>query len=160
MHKPVRVIFIMRDPVARHWSHVWFQLLAIARKSTDPLEVETEIRNDPEAIAQRLEDTLRSTVIKRGRYDLTLKAMDKIFAPEEMLVLFYEDLFTDTTIAKITNFLGISARLARFEKRVNTNPKKLELTAEYATTIRDAYSPVYEYCRLRFGTAVPDSWRV
>ncbi len=160
MHKPVRVIFIMRDPVQRHWSHVWFQLQPKPRKSVDQVESDSAIRDDPDAFADRLEQTLTNVLNQRGRYDLTLEAMDRVFKPEEMLVLFYEDLFTNATVARITNFLGISARLAQFEKRVNSNAKKVELTAENAAAIRDAYSPVYEYCRRRFGSALPASWRV
>lgn len=157
-HSPVRVIFIMRDPVARHWSHVWFQLLPRKKKTADQLTEEEGIRDDPAAIADRLSKTLKRTLIKRGRYDLTLKAMEKVFEPKEMLVLFYEDLFTNATIERITEFLGISARLARFEKRVNTNRKKLKLDDSSAAVIRDAYTPVYEYCRQRFGTDLPNSW--
>ncbi len=160
MHNPVRVIFIMRDPVARHWSHVWFQLQPKARKSMEQLATENEIRDDPAAIAVRLSESLSSRLIKRGRYDLTLKAMDNVFQPEEMLVLFFEELFTDATIARITDFLGISARLARFEKRVNSNLNKVKLNDANAAMIREAYTPVYDYCRLRFGSALPVSWRV
>lgn len=159
MHNPVRVIFIMRDPVDRHWSHVWFQLQPKPKKSAHQISAETELRNDPEALARCLSNTLTGTLLRRGRYDLTLRAMDKVFAPEEMLVLFYENLFTDESIVRVTDFLGVSAKPALFEKRVNANLKKLKLGAADAAVIRDAYAPVYEYCRERFGSAVPASWR-
>ncbi|HEX4159589.1 MAG TPA: sulfotransferase [Rhizomicrobium sp.] len=160
MHNPVRVIFIMRDPVARHWSHVWFQLQPKSRKSTEQVAAEQEIRNDPAAIAERLSKTLDSRLIKRGRYDLTLKAMESVFEPEEMLIVFFEDLFKDSTVTRITDFIGVSARLARFDKQVNSNRKKLPLNDEYAAMIRNAYAPVYDYCRVRFGAALPASWRL
>jgi hypothetical protein len=159
-HSPVRVIFIMRDPVDRHWSHVWFQLQPKRKKNQNQLAVEEKIRSDPEEIFERLSKTLSGSMLKRGRYDLTLQAMDKVFAPHEMLVLFYEELFTTSTIERIAAFLRISAKEARFEKRVNANGKKAELDASHAAVIRDAYAPVYQYCRDRFGRAVPASWRI
>ena len=95
VYSDARFVFLMRDPVDRLWSALRHRYRA--HPHLDPIE--------------RFEDALlRPAIVKRTAYEETLTTLDAAVPPGQVLVLFYEDLFSvaDTTVLRsISDFLGI-----------------------------------------------------
>jgi len=80
----VRVVFLMRDPVERIYSAARMSMRD-ARQSGKPV-TRTENETFLDLYAERKSD-------RRSRYDQTIKNLDEVFGPQNILYAFYEDLF-------------------------------------------------------------------
>jgi hypothetical protein len=130
-----RVIFIMRDPVERVYSQLRFnQGRGVAAVQ--------------DSYASALADP---QIIMRTRYDQTIANLRNEFKPEELLFLFYEELFCDESIQIICQFLGIEIRPADFSKRVNVSPDVGHIDSEFEQAARKVLDPVYVFCADQFG---------
>ena len=136
----VKTIFLMRDPVERVYSQVRMRIRDghAAPDVSDPVQV----LNAEFAGPQR---------DWRTRYDRTLAALDKAFAPEDVLLGFYETLFFESELRRITDFLGIDCEPADFGHQVNASPRSAELESETAAPVRAHYDATYQACFDRFG---------
>ncbi|WP_101068326.1 sulfotransferase [Roseovarius salinarum] len=119
-HPDVRPIFIMREPVDRYWSAM--------RMS----EREGSTVNAIELASRNLGNWQH---IARGRYDLTLKALHAAFGEGGYLVLFYEELFQDSAIHEICDYLSIRYSGADFTHRHNSSPSNDALPQELESQI-------------------------
>jgi hypothetical protein len=142
-HESVKVIYILRDPVARFWSGVVH-----------------EARTDPSVLAVAEFDVALSDPrhVERTRYDLTLQRLDAVFDERDIAIEFYETLFTEPAIERISRAIGIEPRPAAFGWRVNVSRDAPPLTPRRAEIVRERFATVYDYCRRRFGARVPSSW--
>lgn len=140
-HPDIRPVFLMRDPVDRFWSALRMR------------ERESEGFSALDAIGAQLRS---DQVVLRGRYDLTLKALRPVFG-DRLLVLFYEDLFREESIARLCAHLGLDPHPADFEKRENVSPEIAGLGAEHQARIFETFRPVYEHVAAT-GTALPEAW--
>lgn len=138
-----KIIFIMRDPIDRHYS----TLRMAARKWG---------RNDDEQTFLHLLST--PDTYETGRYDLTISSLLKVFDEQDLFFGFYETLFTDQEIRRLTDFLGIDYLQPDFTKRVNVGLPGRPLSRKEVEVALEAYRPVYEFCDNFFGSLVPDSW--
>lgn len=142
-HPDVRPIFIMREPVERYWSAM--RMIERENSGSRASELATRHLGNRQHMA-------------RGRYDLTLKALQEVFGKDGFLALFYEELFRDDTIRSICDFLSISFRQADFGQRHNASPVNEDLPTELHETIRAAFSEVYEGVEQYMGR-LPAEWR-
>jgi hypothetical protein len=104
----VRLLAILRDPVARAWSHYWHQV----RRGREPLDFEAAIAAEPERIEAG--DALaraRFSYLSRGRYVESLRRYEQAFGREAICVLFLEELMRDATgqLARVCAHLGVDA---------------------------------------------------
>jgi hypothetical protein len=142
---PVRVIFLMRDPVERIWSSVRMNYREhTARRPNSAL-----LRTPQETVLLRSHKNPPHAV--RTRYDLTIAALEQVFTPDEIHYEFYERLFSDAAVARICDFLGIAPVPADFGRRLNASPKSAELPEAAARTVARSYRAVYEALGARFG---------
>ena len=153
LHPDVRFIFILRDPVDRLWSGIrqrcrrWF-----GRPGVDP------------ALAARwfelaLDDPF-DVDLRKSCYEDTIVALDKVVAPDHVLYLFYEDLFTDAALDRIYAFLGLDPHPVDFgENTVKTAEWKDKPDAEVMDRAASVLAPTYDFVHSRFGAAVPAKWR-
>lgn len=96
----LRVLFVMRDPVKRLWSHMRFNL-----QNTGQIDLlEKWSPQNYSAYARRPD------IWENGEYGQILQRVCGGLPPENRLILFYEDLHADQrgTLRKIEHFLGIS----------------------------------------------------
>lgn len=140
-----KVIFILRDPVDRFYSHLRMNIRSGRLKGSDE-----------ELFVNALDDRL---YVKRTQYHETLAAVRAVFPAEDILVSFYEDMFCDEEIARICNFLSLSFVPGAYGDKSNAAPKPAKLDPELAALARERFAPVYDYCRAEFGERVPASWR-
>lgn len=146
----VRFTYLMRDPVDRLWSHVRM----IAGRLSDAT-------GDFAARVRRIFDVWagggQAPINARSDYAGALERMGRAIAPENLLVLFYERLFTPEAIARLTEFLGLSARPADFGLRVHAGIP-LDMDPARRARAQALLRPQYDYVARQFGD-LPLRWR-
>lgn len=140
----IRVIFLMRDPLERAWSAVRMRNRERLRENSSYVAEQTESQALVELASARTFDL-------RTRYDRTIRRLEKVFAPEEILYGFYETLFDRAEVARICDFLGIDMHEPEFELRKNVSPKTESLDALAERQVVDTYRETYDFIARRFG---------
>lgn len=113
----VKLIVILRDPVARAWSHYNHEV----RLGFEELSFEEAIAREPERLDREVEKMLADetyysynhqhyTYLSRGIYVDTLKAWMEFFPRDRFLILKSEDFYANPaqTLAQTLAFLGLS----------------------------------------------------
>jgi len=139
-----KVIFVMRDPIDRHYS-----MLRMAARNRG--------RSDDEHTFLHLLDT--PDTHERGRYDLTIGSLLKVFDAQDLFFGFYETLFNEQEIKRLTDFLGVDYLPPDFARRVNAGHPGRPLSKREVDAALETYRPVYEFCADFFGSQLPGSWR-
>ena len=139
----VKILFILRDPVDRLWSHLRF--LPQLDPNFDPLQDWESRLGDP------------ATMV-RSDYRGTIEAMERVFPKEDVLTLFYEELF-DRGFGQLCSLLGLVPRTIDKDRRFNETERKLPLPDHVGEALRAKLENQYAFCRERFGPAVPALWR-
>ncbi len=141
-----KLIWMLRNPADRYWSQLRFTM---RRKKGFSAADE---------FVKKLDD---SQFVLRTDYARTLNHLFSEFNRDEVLVIFYEDLFLgdhrDDEVRRITDFLGVSAHPANFEKRVNVSGEMV-LDAQLRQKAVRRFAHVYRAVAEYFGD-VPQSWQ-
>ena len=147
----VKVIFLMRDPVERIWS-----LIRMRRRNK--LEREQE-KNPRFALKYNEQDQLlknfqSKNVAPKTRYENTISNLDSVFNSNDIYYGFYETLFSEESIEKIEDFLGIRSLDCNLERRYNAAPKTgIDLNPDVYRKIADYFRDTYTVCNSRFDTS-------
>ncbi len=139
----VKVLFVMRDPVARLWS----QFRHMAQIVPDKVSL---------AAWQAALDNPR--VMARADYRSIVGDLDAVFPAKDLGYLFYEDLFHEDGLRQLCALSQAAYRPAKTELRVNETTVKHPLPDTARAAFRAALDPQYVFCRDRFGARVPPSW--
>lgn len=134
-----RIIFSMRDPIARYYSQVRMHV----------------VREGTTKALKRIAGKYRSETLARSQYEQTLRNLERVFAPAEIIYLFYETLFCRNSIQSLCDFLELPYVEPDFQKVVNagdSNPFPIE--EDVIAELR----PTYQFCRERFGAELPATW--
>ena len=112
----VKLIVVLRDPVARTWSHYHCEV----RNGVEPLAFEEALEREEERLAGEAERMRREpgyesfalrhySYLARGRYAEQLETLLRLFPAEQVLVLQSERLLADphAELAKAWDFLGL-----------------------------------------------------
>lgn len=140
----IRVIFLMRDPVERFYSHVRMNRNNRAARSLPPQEI-AELLNHP-----------RYTEL--SAYEHTIRALEAVFARDEIVYLFYETLFRDETVAALCDFLGVDYRPADFEDVAKSGGTHDPISPLLHERFMEKFQPTYRFCRQKFGADLPKQW--
>ena len=137
----VRVVFLMRDPVAR--------CISANRMYSSPrlLNSPGDAALEAELLAKKYQQT-RFQI--RTRYDQTITNLEQVFTPDELYLGFYEELFSDKAIAEICSFLELPFRPGKYEQVVHGSLVKSELPETIKSEVRSYYSQVYDFVLNRF----------
>jgi hypothetical protein len=138
----VRVVFLMRDPVAR--------CISANRMYSSPrlLDSPGDAALEAELLAKKYQQT-RFQI--RTRYDQTITNLEQVFNPDELYLGFYEELFSDKAIAEICSFMELPFRPGNYEQVVHGSLVKSELPEPVKSEVRSYYSEVYDFVLKRFG---------
>ena len=138
----VKVVFLMRDPVAR--------CISANRMYSSPRLLDSPGDADLEAelLAKKYQQT-RFQI--RTRYDQTITNLEQVFTPDELYLGFYEELFSDKAIAEICSFLELPFRPGNYEQVVHGSLVKSDLPETVKSEVRSYYSQVYDFVLNRFG---------
>jgi len=145
----VRFIYLMRDPVARVWSHI--RMMAKRRKDGgDTLEARAA------HLFRRWMRGEEKQLDLRGDYASALTKLRNAVAGEKLLVMFYEDLFSENGVARVCAHLGIDPAPGSFDKRVMEG-ERLTLSDEDRAMARGRLAPQYEFVAAAMGD-LPGAW--
>ena len=141
--------FLMRDPVERIWSQVRMHARLY----------ESHPAGAQDSAGFLLEHHADSSYARRTRYDLTLAALDEVFAPEEVFHGFYEELFTDDTTRRLCNQAGIDFVKPDVDKRVHASPTTDVIPETTTRAVAQHFGDVYRAVAARFpGVELDELW--
>lgn len=154
LHPDTKFLFLMRDPVNRFYSGVRHSLKA----------PETRMNFQPENLRKRWTEFLGdpgSWALRCSRYDQTIRELEAAIPAERIAYFFFEDLFMQSSIDRLTDFLGISRKGGDFGKMVNYGKGgDSSMPEDLVERTREVLDPTYRYMAERFGSQLPSSWRV
>lgn len=146
----VRFVYLMRDPVARLWSHVRM----VAKWQT---------KDDSTALARRADALLsqavsddRSEMIGRGAYKQVITRLKAAVEKSQLFLGFFEDLIAGALIAPLTGFLDIAPVPARLGRKVHQGID-LSMTETQRSQALAFLRPQYEYVGSEMGR-LPAAW--
>ncbi|GHA53387.1 deacetylase sulfotransferase [Amylibacter ulvae] len=142
----IKIIFLMRDPIARHWSAVRF-LESVERRDIA----------DDELHKRAIEMLDNRDFRLRSDYKKCIKALDANFTPDQIHYEFFENLFSVDAMARIYEFLGVDYVEPLFDKVKNPS-RPADLPAPIYEQIMRHLWPQYQFCRRRFKRQIPDTW--
>ncbi len=129
----IKLIFVLRDPVSRAYSH-W------------NMERQRGLEKDSFSTCIRREDAVGdcsrvSSYVSRGFYFEQVKRVRKIFPEDQVLFLRHEDLLgaPSSTLNKITEFLGVSSLSVVEEKRVHSRQYESPLNDDDEVFLRNLF---------------------
>ncbi|MCP4383647.1 MAG: hypothetical protein GY798_19900 [Hyphomicrobiales bacterium] len=143
-----KAVFLMRDPVERIWSQCRMQARKAARRGRALSAHELFHKSAG-----------RQKIIARTDYDSAVRNLLAAFPREDVLIGFYETLFSDDEVDRLAQFVG----LERLAFDLNANPNKgAELErpdkAEW-DRVASGFATIYDFVFEAFGDQVPESWR-
>ena len=152
----IRVILLMRDPVERAWSQLRMRN-----------RLRHERQNAARVTAEQEVSQLRSFYRKpncrsRTTYERMAETLEAVFSSEEIFYGFYETLFQQSEINRLTDFLETPALTPQFNRVVHASPKQSETVEGLDAVLNDMrafFAPTYDWARRRFGPSVPTGWR-
>ncbi|MEM9046771.1 MAG: sulfotransferase [Pseudomonadota bacterium] len=147
-----RMIYIMRDPIDRMFSGIRFAL----SKGKDTVVSPTTVAD---RVAQAIDGDDPHRDLRRTRYDRVIGDLDSVLPPDRVAYFFYETLFTEGEIDRLTSFLDLDPMPADFDRKVwVTKGRDVMPGPEVEARVRDALRPVYRFVEERFGMDVPGVW--
>lgn len=145
-----RFIYIMRDPVARLWSHARMEA-SMKRLSGPDLEAGAKAE-----LAKAISDPHNKIAMHSG-YAQVLEKMELVIPKDRQLVMFYEDLLTQEGVHSLCKFLGIKPMKANFDLRANEG-RSAWMSDEERAAVRRLMKPQYEAVANRF-PVLPKAWQ-
>ncbi|WP_127900214.1 sulfotransferase [Solirhodobacter olei] len=146
-----RLLYLMRDPVDRLWSHVRMH----ATRSAAPGE---DLAGRAVAVLRRVlrKDALPA-VTRRGDYAAALTKLLAAVPGPRLFVDYYERLISDEGIARLCGFLGIGHAPAPVAKRVHAGPA-IPLDPELRLEAARMLAPQYDFVERTLGP-LPARWQ-
>jgi hypothetical protein len=138
----VKVMFLMREPVARCISanRMYSKERLLANPDVGELEAE---------LLQKKYRQVRFEI--RTRYDITIKNLEEVFLPEQIHYAFYEELFSDPVLSQICTFLELPFRSGNYNEVSNGSKVRGEIPLALKSEIKQHYNETYEYVFEKFG---------
>ena len=134
----------MRDPVDRIWS----QLRHMKQTSADT-----------DYVANWANAFESPALCARADYRGTVTDLDDTFPAEDILYLFYEDLFSETSLSRLCTHANVSYGPADTGTVQNETQVKADMPDDARAAAQRLLAPQYAFCRDRFGDAVPKTWQ-
>jgi len=145
----VKVVFLMRDPVERNWS---------ALRMHQRVRSAQGVHIDDQQLGEVFDKFFRSPqYVARTRYDETIDALRKTFSSRDLYVGFYESLFSQWSIGRLSEFLGLDLTYADAGEKVNDS-KQVELSPRGYEACRKFYADVYDFCAREY-PETKELWR-
>ena len=149
-----RFIYLMRDPVARLWSHVRM----IERRAEAAAGVAArDMAAACKATMDRVISGVQSAMTERGDYKGAIERLNAAVDPSKLLIMFMEEMLTPAGIARLCAFLGIAYRQANFDQPVHVGPVLAMAPAQYDAA-RALLRPQYDFVARHYPD-IPANWR-
>jgi hypothetical protein len=146
-----RFVFLMRDPVDRHWSYL---RMFVAHRGIPEGRRKAKLRQMLQHDAADPELWRR----KNNDYRRTIAMLETVAPPDDVLTMFYEELFSQRSYDRVCDFLGIERRPVD-PARIHEGAVSMPLPPRMFAPLRRNLGPTYDFAFQRFGDAVPARWR-
>lgn len=150
MAPETRFVFLMRDPVARLWSHV--RMIAKRRLATGD-DVAVRARN----ILRRCLQGGEAHILDRGDYASIVEKLRAAIPQDKLHIAFYEDITAGQGVDMLCDFLGIARVPARTETRVHEGVA-IAMTEGQRAEAAAFLAPQYRYVSDLTGR-LPAAWQ-
>lgn len=137
----VKVVFIMRDPVERNWS-------ALRMHQRRRQHIGNYI-SDGELNLMFEKFYKGAARIGRTNYPATINALADSFPADDIHIGFYESMFDQEEIDRLSKFLGLDLSSLNTNKLINVS-RQIELRSELRDQCKLFYNNVYDYCGLNY----------
>ncbi|EAR52810.1 hypothetical protein OG2516_01249 [Oceanicola granulosus HTCC2516] len=146
-----KVIYLVRDPLARLWSHV--RMLAERRLGEgETLEAKANM-----ILSRIVRQGGEQHVTARGDYAATVARLRRVVPRERLMVAFCEEMFTPAGWEAICAFLGLTPAPAALGRRVHEGPRA-EMREDLVAPALDLLGPQYEWVAEHVGP-LPARWQ-
>lgn len=149
----VRILYLIRDPLARLWSHI--RMSADRAAPTDFAEAAENLLL--RSLAGETEGGIQG-MMRRGDYATNLPKIRRAFDPAQVLVMFTEELMTALGFARVLDFLGLTQRPAQLDKAVHEG-RALGFPSHLRAATLRLLRPQYDYIASEFSD-LPAAWRL
>lgn len=135
----VKVVFLMREPISRLESSI---KMVYRRKG--------RLHNvQDDEIAKRMHKALNSSVdLTRANYQYTCQQLEQVFLPHEIFYGFYETLFFEKEINRLSHFLKVEPKSFDVAKVINASGKHFKYSVndinQFKAKTEDRYKFVAE----------------
>ncbi len=144
-----KVVYLMRDPVSRLWSHV--RMMAARSPKGDFAATARGVMAQVLAAGEGGHDLLL-----RGDYRAALPKLMAAVPGARLLVMFMEDLMTAPGVARLCGFLGLRTHNPDLDRRVHEGTP-LAMDADQRSAAQRLLRPQYDAVTALF-PALPDAW--
>ncbi len=147
----VRILYLMRDPLARLWSHVRMQ----AERQKRP---DQEVQSKANATLWRILNKGHEThVTARGDYAGTVAKLRDAVPEERLMVAFAETMYKEGGFAAICAWLGIAPGVFDGAEKVHEGPK-VAMRDDLRPMALEMLRPQYDWVAENVGP-LPAEWR-
>ena len=84
-------------------------------------------------------------MIARTKYNKTVTELYESFNADQIYIGFFESLFTNSSVKKLSNFLNLDLSYVNLHDKINAS-KEIYLDSLLRTSCREFYKEVYEFC--------------
>lgn len=146
-----RFIYLMRDPVARLWSHVRME----AERSSPPSENIEERANL--LLKEVLHNDHSQHILARGDYPTTAERLKRLVPAKQLRLCYSERLFGDNAWAEMEDWLGIEAHRVNVTVPVHAG-RPSKMWPHLATTAFRLLEEHYFWAEVTIGK-LPSEWQ-
>ena len=160
----IKPVYLMRDPVTRHFSAVRMRFANRVLGKEAVLENSFSTEKYSKALNKFcLESLAVNWYDKRASYQNIVPKLERVFGQEKILFSFSENMREPESINRFTDFLEIdrlqySHDKKSVERAFNIGLLKYEFPEEVKNEVYRHYSCVYSFVRKRFEGDVPRNW--
>lgn len=142
-------LLVFRDPASRIWAEICAQHAGKGLPEEDYRKV----------CLKDLRRAIKDPALTRhpsADYAGMIRRLEGAVARERILYLFYETLFTQSSINRLCRFINLPEHPL---EPVPTDGEAFEMPAPLAKELRDALSPQYEAMKAKFKDNLPAGWQ-
>jgi len=145
-----RFVYLMRDPVSRLWSNIRMNARRIVRRTGAELSLTCK-----KLLKKALLGKLPS-LQARCDYRSVLENIAAL-TQKNVLIAFYEELFTNETVTRICDLIDVAVMPAKFDQRINEG-HAVAMTESDRARAAHYLKPQYTAVQAHMGR-LPDAWK-
>jgi len=142
----IKVIFAMRDPIERIYSH----LRMVERNNSASYAFPKEAHKFTTA-SESFPEFFRQRNLERcSRYERTIRDIEAIFSPDQIKYLFFEEYFSNKYIKELCKFLELPYKKPELDTYYNRTENNLPLSEELKIEAAIFYADTYKFIAKKF----------
>jgi len=154
----IKIIFIMRDPIARNESLIRLRN-AVNRGKFHWTEWSELLGCDVREMMDIGDASYPETSTRRANlYPDIIESIEEVFEPDQIEYLIFEDMFRMRTLEMLSHFLGVEIDSSLLNEKINVFSSAGVLSDKRKSEMEELYLHTYQYCNERF-PITKELWR-